>query len=149
MSRVTPDILVKRAERAGKRAHCPYSKYSVGAALLASDGKVFTGCNMENASYGLTVCAERSAFASAISHGKRKFRAIAIVAGAKRSGGNGLPYPCGACLQTMAEFCGSDFVVHLAIAGKAKEKKSFSFGRLLPKRFVLNSGKKVARGKEG
>ncbi len=91
--------LVEIARRAAGQAYCPHSRFPVGAALLAADGRIFTGCNVENASYGLTVCAERVALLKAISEGVRHFRALALVAGL------GQPAtPCGACLQVLAEF---------------------------------------------
>src|SRR5881296_2781589 len=90
--------LIAAAKTAQRRAHAPYSKFRVGAALLTKSGKVYTGCNVENASYGLTICAERVALAKAVSEGHRKFKAIAVVA---PSGGLS---PCGACRQVLAEF---------------------------------------------
>jgi cytidine deaminase len=87
------------ARAASRRAHSPYSGVRVGAALLASDGRVFTGCNVENASYGLTLCAERVAVAKAVSEGARRFTAIAIASNAARA-----LMPCGACRQTLLEF---------------------------------------------
>lgn len=93
-------MLIERARSAARRAYCPYSRFRVGAALLTSDGSVFSGCNVENASYGLTICAERSAISAAVSAGHRKFRAIAVVASGSKP-----PVPCGACLQVLAEFC--------------------------------------------
>lgn len=86
------------------RAYAPYSRYHVGAALLAADGRIFTGCNVENASYGATNCAERTAFFKAVSEGVRDFSAICIVGG---TDGNVTDYapPCGVCRQVMREFC--------------------------------------------
>lgn len=92
-----PDELLKRAAEAGKHAHAPYSNFRVGAALLAENGQTFTGCNVENASYGLTVCAERTAVFKAVSEGVKTFAAIAI---AVPGGGS----PCGACRQVLHEF---------------------------------------------
>lgn len=132
MRRTSPAELLSKAADASRKAYCPYSKYKVGAALLAKDGTVFTGCNIENASYGLTVCAERAAFSAAISAGKRKFRAIAIVAG-----GRTMPYPCGACRQVMAEFCGGDFRIYCATAAHPEKKEEFRLAALLPKSFML------------
>ena len=88
-----------------KNSYSPYSRFPVGAALLCEDGEAFTGVNVENASFGLTNCAERTAFFKAISEGRRKFTAIAI------SGGDGFLSPCGACRQVMSEFCDKDFKV--------------------------------------
>ena len=93
------EALVDSAWRTRERAYAPYSEFKVGAALLAADGRVFTGCNVENLSYGLTICAERVAIGGAIAAGAREFSAIAIVAD------TGVPVsPCGACRQVMAEF---------------------------------------------
>jgi cytidine deaminase len=90
-------------------AYCPYSKFQVGAALLCSDGTVFTGCNVENISYGISICAERTAIVKAVSSGNKSYKAIAV------SGGNGDTFlsPCGACRQFIAEF-GLEIDVYLA-----------------------------------
>ncbi|MGI6264703.1 MAG: cytidine deaminase [Acutalibacteraceae bacterium] len=90
--------LLKRAAAARQNAYCPYSRFAVGAALLAASGKVYTGVNLENASFGATLCAERSALAAAVTAGERRFSALAVVGGA-----NPTP-PCGICRQTLAEF---------------------------------------------
>lgn len=100
--------LVKIAKEIQKNSYSPYSKFSVGAALLCEDGEVFTGVNVENVSFGLTNCAERTAFFKAISEGKRNFTKIAI------TGGDTYLSPCGACRQVMAEFCKKDFEVIFA-----------------------------------
>ncbi len=97
MDKETIEVLVEKALEARERAHAPYSKYKVGAALLAKSGAIYTGCNVENASYGLTVCAERVAICKAVSEGEKDFLAIAVATS------KGAP-PCGACLQVMAEF---------------------------------------------
>lgn len=91
--------LVKKARQAMVHAYVPYSKFRVGAALLSADGRVFTGCNVENASYGLSMCAERNVLAKAVSEGYRDFEAIAIVADTKEP-----IRPCGACRQVLSEF---------------------------------------------
>lgn len=98
--------LVRAAREAAKQAWCPYSHYPVGAAILAGDGTVHTGCNIENASYGLTNCAERTAIFKAVSSGIRSFQALAIVGGEEEPA-----KPCGACRQVMAEFCGAEMPV--------------------------------------
>lgn len=96
--------LIAAAEKAMSRAYAPYSNFFVGAALLATGKKVFTGCNIENAAFTPGICAERAAFAKAVSEGEREFTAIAVIGGK-----NGIPKdytaPCGVCRQVMAEFC--------------------------------------------
>ena len=98
--------LLKLAKEARGHSYSPYSKYSVGAALLAKDGTIYQGCNIENASFTPTICAERTAFFKAIFDGVREFEAIAVI------GSGELPsYPCGVCRQVMAEFCDGDFLI--------------------------------------
>ena len=99
MAEVDWTALVKAASGARAQAHAPYSNFTVGAALLAADGRVFAGCNVENASYGLTVCAERVAIQTAVADGEHAFEAVAIVTSA-----DGAISPCGACRQVLAEF---------------------------------------------
>lgn len=93
-------LLVKKAIEARKMAYAPYSKFSVGAAVLGTDGKIYTGCNIENVSYGMTMCAERTALFKMVSEGCTGFAAIAVVAGENATDGA----PCGACRQVMGEF---------------------------------------------
>lgn len=100
------DWLLGKAEEARGRSYSPYSHYAVGAALLTEDGKVYEGCNIENAAYTPTVCAERTAFFKAVFEGERRFRAIAVTSLADTPG-----FPCGVCRQVMSEFCGSDFYI--------------------------------------
>ena len=103
--------LVKLADKARENSYCPYSNYSVGAALLTKEGKVYTGCNIENASYPVGICAERTAFCKAVSEGEREFSAIAIAGGPKGHAPEDA-YPCGLCRQFMNEFTdASDFEV--------------------------------------
>lgn len=102
------DRLLEAARSAAARAYARYSGYRVGAAVETHDGRVFTGCNVENASYGLTICAERAAVAAAVAAGFRRFRRIAIAAR-----GGPPPYPCGACRQVLHEF-GDDIEVWIA-----------------------------------
>ena len=98
--------LLDLAEEARAHSYSPYSQYSVGAALLTKENKVYQGCNIENASYTPTICAERTAFFKAVYDGVREFKAIAII------GSGDMPsFPCGVCRQVMAEFCEQDFIV--------------------------------------
>ena len=106
--------LIQTALDARKNAYAPYSHYQVGAALLSSDGTIYSGCNIENASYGATNCAERTAFFSAVSEGKRDFLAIAITGGLEGEEISDYAVPCGICRQIMQEFCGDDFQVIVA-----------------------------------
>jgi cytidine deaminase len=107
--------LVERAIKARENAHAPFSKFPVGAALEDQDGRVFTGCNVENATYGLTVCAERVAVFKAISEGARTFQRIAIAADT-----DALTPPCGACRQILWEFCGDVEVTLTNLHGKTE-----------------------------
>ena len=111
---MTDRELISAALEARKSAYSPYSGCKVGAALLTSDGELFTGCNIENASFGLTVCAERTAFFKAVSAGKTSFEAIAI-SGGKGEKPDTFFYPCGACRQVMKEFCGGEFKIITAV----------------------------------
>ena len=123
--------LMKLAEKARLKAYAPYSDFLVGAALLTKDGKVYTGFNIENASFGATNCAERTAFFKAISEGYRDFCAIAVVGG-KRQDPPSFCAPCGICRQVMAEFCGGSFRVLL---GNSQKVESFTLSDLLPLSF--------------
>jgi cytidine deaminase len=121
--------LVRAAEAARTFAYAPYSKFRVGAAVLSADGRLFTGCNVENASYGLTVCAERMAVFKAVSEGAAGFDAVAICADT-----NPPVTPCGACRQVLAEFNPSMTVVCCAPSG---ERAVYSLSDLLPNNFKL------------
>jgi cytidine deaminase len=121
--------LIAAAKSAQRRAHAPYSKFHVGAALLTKSGKVYTGCNVENASYGLTICAERVAITKAVSEGHRQFKAIAVVAP------SGALSPCGACRQVLAEF--GEMVVVCADSRNAKKVRLHLLSELLPHAFKL------------
>ena len=125
-------VLLDTARDAAQKAYAPYSKYKVGAALLCADGATFTGCNIENASYGLTNCAERTAVFTAIASGRRDFVAMAIVAE-----GESPPYPCGACRQVLSEFCRSGMPVYVAQAAALDSFEVSSLGDLLPYMFHL------------
>jgi cytidine deaminase len=116
--------LVQKAIESQKNSYSPYSNFPVGAALLCDDGEIFTGVNVENVSFGLTNCAERTAFFKAISEGKRGFEAIAIV------GGDTFLAPCGACRQVMSEFCDENFKV--IFAKNENEYIVKTLGEILP-----------------
>ena len=120
--------LLENAEKARKNAYAPYSNFSVGAALLTKDGKVYTGCNVENASFSPTNCAERTAFFKAISEGERDFEAIAV-AGGKIGEESGFCAPCGVCRQVMLEFCSPDFKI---ILKDEKSVKIYLLSELIP-----------------
>jgi cytidine deaminase len=122
---MTPQELIAQAIEARQRAYAPYSHYKVGAALLGKSGKVYLGCNVENASYSNTVCAERTAVLKAVSEGELEFEAIAVVT---RNGGS----PCGACRQVLAEFV-PDLIVY--IADENGEHRATTLSQLLPDSF--------------
>ena len=124
--------LIRAAFAAMQRAYAPYSGYKVGAALLCADGKVFTGCNIENAAFSPTVCAERTAFFKAISEGEREFVKLAVVGG-KDGEVSSYFVPCGVCRQVMSEFCNDRFLV--IIAKTEDDYLSKSLNDLLPCRF--------------
>lgn len=125
--------LIEKAKQAMEKAYAPYSGFTVGAALLCADGSIYTGCNIENASYSPTICAERTAFAKAVSDGKRDFTAMAVCGG---KGGviAGRCTPCGVCRQVIAEFCKGDFEV-LLVKPDGYECRTLS--QLLPESFSL------------
>ena len=127
--------LLDAARRARENAYAPYSHFKVGAALLASSGAVYLGCNIENASFGATICAERSAIASAIAGGSRDFSAIAIIGGAENAV-TAPCTPCGICRQVLSEFCDPDFPVILE-NGDGTEK-IVKLSELLPHSFHLS-----------
>ena len=124
--------LVKRALEARKKAYSPYSDFCVGAALLCEDGEIFEGANVENASYGATNCAERTAIFSAVYAGKRKFRAIAIVGAKRGCEVDAYCAPCGICRQVIAEFCDADAEV---ILYDGKQMKVKTMAEILPESF--------------
>ncbi len=120
--------LERAAAAARRRAYAPYSRFLVGAAVRAG-GRVFTGCNVENASYGLTICAERAAVAGAVAAGDRRLEALAVASGTSPP-----TPPCGMCLQTLAEFAGPDLPVLLLGARGSREETTL--GALLPHAFT-------------
>jgi cytidine deaminase len=118
--------LVEKARAAARSSWSPYSHFPVGAALLCADGTVVTGTNVENRSYGLAICAERSAVVSAVSGGRRSFTAVAVVCAAAPTPVS----PCGACRQVLSEFCGPETPIYLA--GKGEGITETTMGALLP-----------------
>lgn len=121
------------ALNAREKAYCPYSNFAVGAALVADDDTVFTGCNVENAAYGAGICAEQVAFSKAVSAGYKKFKGIAIVGGKKGTIPNNPCYPCGICRQIMSEFCDDNFKV---IVFHDQKALIYSFKEILPHPFT-------------
>ncbi|HWW51527.1 MAG TPA: cytidine deaminase [Verrucomicrobiae bacterium] len=119
--------LIKAAEQARANAHAPFSNFRVGAALRAKSGRMYTGCNIESASYGLTCCAERVAIFKAVSEGEREFDWLAVV-----SDTEALTPPCGACRQIIWEFCGDVPVVLANLKGRVEHEQA---GKLLPRPF--------------
>jgi cytidine deaminase len=122
-----PDALLEAALRVRENAHAPFSKFKVGAAIEDGSGRIFTGCNVENATYGLTLCAERVAVFKAISEGARKFSRVAVAADTDL-----LTPPCGACRQILWEFCGDVEVTLVNLQGKTEK---FQMKDLFPRPF--------------
>ena len=122
--------LIEKALEAREKAYAPYSKFKVGAAVLTAGGKIYTGCNVENASYPVGICAERVAISKAVADGETEFIVIAIV-------GSGENYcmPCGMCRQFMAEFCKEDF--EIIVAKSVDDYKIMKIGEILPYTFDL------------
>ena len=129
------DTLIRAAREAARNAHCPYSAYPVGAAALTADGQVYTGCNVENASYGLTMCAERVALFKAASDGHRTIAALAVAGGTARKPAS----PCGACRQVLAEFAAPETPVHIAPLKKGDRTATTTLGALLPDSFKMGN----------
>ncbi len=129
---MTREELMSKAKEAMQNAYSPYSGYKVGAALLCKDGTVYKGCNIENASYSATNCAERTAIFHAVSEGKTQFEAIAICGG-KHGEITGMFPPCGVCRQVMREFCDDEFAIYLATADGIE---SYTLKELLPMSFA-------------
>lgn len=125
---VTDEELIERARVARESAHAPYSNFEVGAALLASDGRIFTGCNIENSTYGLTMCAERVAIFKAVSEGAREFVKVVVVADHLN-----LTPPCGCCRQMIWEFSADETVVILA--NLAGDVQKFEIKEIFPNAF--------------
>lgn len=127
---MTNKELIDKAHQAQNMAYAPYSGFKVGAALLCKSGQVYTGANVENSSYGLTVCAERIALFKAVTEGEREFEAIAVA-----GNGSGYTYPCGACLQVLAEFSRSMKVI---VTGENNKYQEYDLNDLLPQAFGLH-----------
>lgn len=125
-----PMELITLAIEAREHAYVPYSGFAVGAALLTKSGKVYQGCNIENAAYTPTNCAERTAFFKAVYDGEREFEAIAVIGGKKGAPISELCAPCGVCRQVMREFCNDDFKIYLSKGDGSYE--AFSLTNLLP-----------------
>ncbi|MBI5743382.1 MAG: cytidine deaminase [Elusimicrobia bacterium] len=122
--------LIEAAKKAQKNAYCPYSRYPVGAAVMMDSGRIYTGCNVENASFGLAICAERVAIFKAVSHGEKKVKALCVAAKSAK--------PCGACRQVIIEFAPKDAdIIYLDWFPMAKKQKvtMTKAGRLLPQAF--------------
>lgn len=126
--------LINEAFAARGMAYTPYSHFQVGAALLTADGRIYRGCNIENAAYTPTNCAERTAFFKAVSEGEREFTAIAIVGGAEDATEFDWCAPCGVCRQVMEEFC-DERTFEIVLARSAEEYEVYTLGELLPKGF--------------
>lgn len=126
------DILVKKAIEARENAYAPYSNFKVGASILTEDGTIYTGCNVENASFGATNCAERTAIFKAISEGHRKIKAVAVV-----GSDNEYTYPCGICRQVMVEFAHGDFKI--IIVKNANEYIVKDMNEILPGAFTIEN----------
>ena len=125
------EILIRMAYEALENAYAPYSHFRVGAALRCTDGSIYTGCNVENAAYGNTYCAERTALVKAVSEGKRSFETIAIVS--EKSA----PFPCGACRQVLAEFLPESGDIDIIVAKNTKDYKIYKLSELLPMTFNM------------
>ena len=130
--KITNQELISLAKDARKYAYAPYSDFFVGAALLCSDGTVYTGCNIENASFTPTCCAERVAIFKAVSDGEQDFLAIAVSGGKHGEKSADKFVPCGVCRQVMREFCGDDFRIILDCDGG---EAVYTLGELLPESF--------------
>ncbi len=121
--------LLEKAKEASEKAYAPYSKFKVGACVLTENNKIYTGCNFENSSFGLTICAERNAIGSAIADGERKITAVAIYSPNEKH-----CYPCGACRQVMTEFASEDMDI---ITEGENSLEITKFCEIFPKGFIL------------
>lgn len=125
--------LIRSAAEARKKAYAPYSGYLVGAAVLTNELRIYTGCNIENASYSPAICAERTAIAKAVSEGWRKIKAIAVVGGKKGDTISQYAFPCGVCRQVLREFADEQFLI--IVAKSENDYKIYSLCELLPESF--------------
>lgn len=128
---MTYEELMQKAVEASKNSYSPYSKFAVGACVMCKDGSVYTGCNFENSSFGMTICAERNAIGTAIAEGKRSIKAVAIYSPNQQNCA-----PCGACRQVIHEFCDNDEDVDI-ILQNGEELKIYTLAQLLPESFNL------------
>lgn len=128
---MTYEELLEKAKEASQNAYAPYSKFPVGACILADSGKIYCGCNFENGSLGMTICAERNATGSAVLYGERKFKAIAIYSPKQDN-----CTPCGACRQVLHEFCEKDEELDI-IVKVGEDIKVYTLAQLLPESFTL------------
>ena len=133
---MTNEALILEAKKAREKSYSPYSHFQVGAALLGKSGKVYHGCNIENAAYPATNCAERTALYSAVAQGEQSFCAIAIVGGLKNSMPKEYCYPCGICRQVLSEFCDAD-TFRVIVAKSEEDYEEFYLKDLLPHGSVL------------
>ena len=130
---IQKEALMELALQARQNAYTPYSNYRVGAAVLTGDGRLFTGCNIENASYGATICAERTAIFKAVSEGAERIAAIAIVGGLADSEPSDYAFPCGICRQVMKEFGSDELTIY--VVRSLTDYQEFTLAELLPHGF--------------
>ena len=128
-------LLAKKALEMRSFSYTPYSHFTVGAALAGTDGHIYTGCNIENASFSPTICAERTAFSKAVSEGVRTFSAVAIAGGKEGEAPEAYCPPCGVCRQVMSEFCDSSFTILLVKS--EDDVKEMTLDEIMPFRFDL------------
>lgn len=133
MTKEQREALIAAAFQAREKAYVPYSHYAVGAAVLTPQGRIYTGCNIENASYGATVCAERTAIFRAVSEGERSITGIAITGGREGEAPEDFAYPCGICRQVLKEFAGEELTV--LVAKSQREYEAYTLEALLPHGF--------------
>lgn len=138
MDAIGDEQLVELAFEARERAYAPYSHWTVGAALLCKDGTVYQGCNIENAAYGPSNCAERTAFFRAVYDGRKDFEAIAIVGGPEGKAAPEFCAPCGVCRQVMQEFCDPERF-RIVLGRSDEQRKIYTLGELLPEGFGPNN----------